>query len=428
MVQLSPQELEEIIDTIEDPLERTKEGMKLFRRGGTSNQDSFSKYAESYLQMMIQGGEAVSSEYQGNYSREPVTDVLSWMPKDRAKELVKVFVDKRIADFREQTSINPVRFGDLKDLIEKYELADQTYELCIFANEVLEPSWHDKVEIPEERLDEVLNEVLNIVRSAKQNGRIRQVRGVFNDERFQAKYATEGEAREIALEMLSNDLMSEHSIHFKGVRDFIDTYSLTDVTPAVREAVVHQLSNGKLQQAGLIMAEFGYTTTPEDSQAAKSTMNARLEELVKIGKIPEIIRQKQLMKRFTQYEKEGLNQDDVPQVVLPEGYRGKFVVAEFGGKEYFRVERNGDGSMTTHEIILGQFSEELQLYGFNADLRKHSDGVGGAHLNFNKDGSIEIYGSSDGLGACDKEKAKELISSLYQDREVVIKTENRGGW
>jgi len=39
------------------------------------------------------------------------------------------------------------------------------------------------------------------------------------------------------------------------------------------------------------------------------------------------------MKRFTQYEKEGLNQDDVPQVVLPEGYRGKFVVAEFGGEE-----------------------------------------------------------------------------------------------
>src|SRR3989338_916905 len=132
MVQLSPQELEEIIDTIEDPLERTKKGMELFRRGGTSNQDSFSKYAENYLQMMIQGGEAVSSEYQGKYSGEPVTDVLSWMPKDRAKELAKVFVDKRIADFREQTSINQVRFGDLKNLIIKYELADQTYELCIF--------------------------------------------------------------------------------------------------------------------------------------------------------------------------------------------------------------------------------------------------------------------------------------------------------
>lgn len=150
MLQLSPQELEEIVDAMEDPLQRSKAGMFLFESGGYANKDSFSKYAESYLQIMIQGGEYVASEYKDNSFREHVCDVLPKMPKEKAKELAKMFVDKRINDFREQNPINPVRVYNLKTLIKNYDLTSPTYELCILANEFIDPDVFDKIEVPEE--------------------------------------------------------------------------------------------------------------------------------------------------------------------------------------------------------------------------------------------------------------------------------------
>lgn len=430
MVVLTAQELEEIVSSIDNPLSRAKEGMKIFGRGEHQNPEALGRYAESYVDLMIQGGKQVASEYSSSYSSDdPTSEAFRSLPKERAKELARDYVAKRIQDFREQNPITPVsRFKGLKGIIEQHELSDPVYELCALANEVLEPSYWDKKEIPEDRMDEVMGEVWGIVQNAYSNGITDKAGKVLRDERFQSRYAKEDKAREIATQILGNDIKSAWHIDYEKLKEFAEVYSIDDMASLTREAIVEHLSNGRIEQAGLVAQEFGYAPTNEDYQSVRTQMEGSLENLAKQGQVGQAIKQKQLLKRFDQYRTSGLNQEDIPQVVIPEGYGGKIVLADFRGKTYVRGDREQSGN--GHERILNQFNEELRLYGFNADLDKHSGAKGGAHLSFDREnGNITIYDSSVDLGECDKEEAKQLISSLYQDREIIAKPANdRGGW
>jgi len=424
MVELTVQELEAIVESIDNPLSRAKKGMKIFGRGEHENKTELERYSEQYISLMIKGGKQVASEYPLSYTRDDLTsEAFRNLPREIAKELVKDYVAKRIQDFREQNPITPVsRFKELKSIIEEYELFDPVYELCAFANEVLEPSYWDKKEIPEDRIDEVIAEVWSIIQNAHSNGATDKASRVLRDKRFQSRYAQEKIVKEIATQVLGNDMKSIWHIDPEKLKEFAEVYSIDDIAPLVRNAVIEHLSNGRIEQAELVARKLGYTPTNEDYQSVRTGIKENLENLAKQGQVSQAIRKKQMLKRFDQYRESGLNQEDIPQVVIPEGYQGKIILVEFRGKTYFRGDR--EQGEAGHEKILGQFNEELRLYGFNADLYKHSDTKGGAYLSFGKDGSILISDSSYDLGECDKEEAKELVLSLYKDREIIAKPAN----
>lgn len=103
----------------------------------------------------------------------------------------------------------------------------------------------------------------------------------------------------------------------------------------------------------------------------------------------------------------------IPTVVLPEGYRGKILLVSITvGAEQLVVLRSGD---LWHREILRNTQAEIRALGL-AGAR--IDELGGAHLRFEADGSILIWGGSDEFGACDHEYAAALLKSVWPDRRI----------
>ena len=104
----------------------------------------------------------------------------------------------------------------------------------------------------------------------------------------------------------------------------------------------------------------------------------------------------------------------ITRVVLPEGYRGKFILADVSGRniQSWTCLRSGDD---WHREILRSFGEELSDYGFeNYQIAPQ----GGAYAEFEQDGAITLFGSSDDFGQCDMQMAANLIEKAYPGRRV----------
>ncbi|MBT5514033.1 MAG: hypothetical protein HOK25_08115 [Rhodospirillaceae bacterium] len=106
----------------------------------------------------------------------------------------------------------------------------------------------------------------------------------------------------------------------------------------------------------------------------------------------------------------------IPETILPEGYNGKIILALISGAgmEERIVLRSGDD---WHREILRNTKAEIKRYGI-ADAQV--DELGGAWINFDENGKIVIFGSSDDFGACDKTVAAEFVRRLYPDRTVTV--------
>lgn len=103
----------------------------------------------------------------------------------------------------------------------------------------------------------------------------------------------------------------------------------------------------------------------------------------------------------------------IPTVVLPEGYRGKILLVSIAvGAERMVVLRSGD---LWHREILRNTEAEIRAIGLSG---ARIDELGGAHLRFEADGSILIWGGSDEYEACDHEYAAELIKSVWPERKI----------
>ncbi len=103
----------------------------------------------------------------------------------------------------------------------------------------------------------------------------------------------------------------------------------------------------------------------------------------------------------------------IPAVVLPEGYRGKILLVSIAvGAEHVVVLRSGD---LWHREILRNTEAEIRALGLSG---AKIDELGGAHLRFEADGSILIWGGSDEFGACDHEYAAALLKSVWPDRRI----------
>jgi hypothetical protein len=103
----------------------------------------------------------------------------------------------------------------------------------------------------------------------------------------------------------------------------------------------------------------------------------------------------------------------IPSVVLPEGYRGKILLVSIAvGAERMVVLRSGD---LWHREILRNTEAEIRAIGLSG---ARIDELGGAHLRFEADGSILIWGGSDEFGACDHEYAAALLKAVWPERKI----------
>jgi hypothetical protein len=98
----------------------------------------------------------------------------------------------------------------------------------------------------------------------------------------------------------------------------------------------------------------------------------------------------------------------VTEVELPEGYRGKILMVLLVGGGFERVAclRSGDGF---HRDILANTRAEVRDLGF-----EHTEvlPLGGAWARF-QNGKIDIWGTSDDFGCCDKEEAALMIARAF---------------
>ena len=104
-------------------------------------------------------------------------------------------------------------------------------------------------------------------------------------------------------------------------------------------------------------------------------------------------------------------------VILPEGYNGKILLVSIAATTIDKriVLRSGD---LWHREILRNTEKEIRDLGVvNAQVHP----LGGALLQFEPEGSVIIYGSSQEYGACDKEYAAMLVRDAFPTRQVEVR-------
>ena len=118
----------------------------------------------------------------------------------------------------------------------------------------------------------------------------------------------------------------------------------------------------------------------------------------------------------TSKHKKSASENEIPSVILPEGYNGKILLVSVRGSAIGNIVvlRSGD---LWHREILRNTENEIRGLGF-ADAQVHA--LGGALVRFEADGGIVIYDSSHEFGACDKEFASGLIKAAFPSRRVEV--------
>ena len=107
----------------------------------------------------------------------------------------------------------------------------------------------------------------------------------------------------------------------------------------------------------------------------------------------------------------------ISPVILSEGYNGKILLVSVSGHglEKAVLLRSGD---LWHREILRNTEVEIKNLGFE-NARVHE--LGGAHVRFEPDGTITIFGASQQFGACDKAYAAKLLRDRFPGRRVQVR-------
>ena len=107
--------------------------------------------------------------------------------------------------------------------------------------------------------------------------------------------------------------------------------------------------------------------------------------------------------------------DSLVKAVVPYGYQGKILLVRIRKDDkQVVILRSGD---LWHSAILRNLEAEIRSIGWeDAEIEE----LGGAHLSFQPDDSISIWGTSDIYGACDKEFAAELVRTLWLDKKINV--------
>jgi hypothetical protein len=106
----------------------------------------------------------------------------------------------------------------------------------------------------------------------------------------------------------------------------------------------------------------------------------------------------------------------IKQTVLPEGYNGKILMVNISGGviDGLVCLRSGD---LWHREILRNTETEIRDLGFS---ESSVYALGGAHVRFEANNDIVIFGTSDDFGSCDKRDAAKLIQRVFKHRNVIV--------
>lgn len=106
----------------------------------------------------------------------------------------------------------------------------------------------------------------------------------------------------------------------------------------------------------------------------------------------------------------------IEKIILPEGYNGKILLVMIMGGVLGKQVCLRSGDMWHREILRNTDNEIKYLGFFESTVCE----LGGAHVRFEKNNDIVIYGTSNDFGSCDKVYASKLIQQIFKDRNIII--------
>jgi hypothetical protein len=184
--------------------------------------------------------------------------------------------------------------------------------------------------------------------------------------------------------------------------------------PGVYKNMLACINAFKLEDALKISRENNVIPTSEDMDQIIKKLSLQRNSMGSIRPFLQLHRRIKALKRFRDH---GCDPKRIiEKVVLPEGYTGKILmVAILGGAiDNLVCLRSGD---LWHREILRNTENEIRDLGFPNSIVHE---LGGAHVRFEKNNGIVIFGTSEDFGSCDKVYASKLIKQAFKDRDVIV--------
>lgn len=175
---------------------------------------------------------------------------------------------------------------------------------------------------------------------------------------------------------------------------------------------------GRLESAWDIAKKNHISQEDLEYQKTFKDLERDLDQATVKGDIRAVNRLKRRIYALTGFRNFGFVPQKLMSLVdLHQGYHGKvLLVCIVGGETNGLVcLRSGDD---WHREILHNTREEIQDLGFDTS---QVEPMGGAWVQFDPEGTIQIYGRSDEFGVCDKNIAAELIEGAFPDQKIYIR-------
>ncbi len=106
----------------------------------------------------------------------------------------------------------------------------------------------------------------------------------------------------------------------------------------------------------------------------------------------------------------------IEKTILPEGYKGKILIVAITGWVIGKLVCLRSGDLWHREILKNTENEIRDLGFFESSVHE----LGGAHVRFETNKDIVIFGTSDEYGSCDKVFASRLIQQVFKNRNIMI--------
>lgn len=184
-----------------------------------------------------------------------------------------------------------------------------------------------------------------------------------------------------------------------------------------KKIILTHFKEGKLEPAAKAIEEFQINLTEFDFTLLIDYFKNQIKRSLSEEKIREAIRFKRCLAAIKVLRDYGFDSRKlIPELILPEGYKGKILLISISGGliEPMVCLRSGD---IWHREILREAEEEIKDIGLVSTFVYE---IGGAHLRFENNGSILIWGTSDEFGTCDKKIAADFVHKVYPGHKIFV--------
>lgn len=187
--------------------------------------------------------------------------------------------------------------------------------------------------------------------------------------------------------------------------------------PDPQSVVLEHISELRLESAAAAITRFGFILDKDRVEAVAVVFESKADSSRSRGDIRRAVRLERRARAIRVFYEHGLTPERlIPPVDFQDGYRGKILLISISGGAAGGIAclRSGD---LWHDAILKNAEEEIEDLGFeNAVVEP----AGGASVRFDEQGGIQIYGTSDSFGECDKTVASDLIGRSFPGKKVAV--------